>query len=130
VTEQHQIDRVEDLERKAVSMLKEEVELSLKKIVEDLENRFRIMRLYALVCIKLALHMYSRSKFSASDPRLRFHGHATEVFVTRVYDMLPADALKNLHKYDPEVYRKFIEGLYVNVDVTPFLEPPADYRQE
>jgi hypothetical protein len=130
VAEQHQIEMAAEMERKAVSMLQEEADLSLRKIVEDLENRFQLKRLYAMVCIKLALHMYSRSMFSISDPRLRFFGHGTEVFVTRVYDMLPADALKNLHKYDPEVYRKFVEGLYVNIDVAPFLEPPADYRAE
>jgi len=128
VTEQHQTP-VEEMESNAVAILKEEVSLSLTAIAANFENRFRFRRRYSMVAIKLALQIHN-GRYFPIDGRLRFRGKATQVLVTWVYDLLPADALKNLHKYDAAIYRTFIEELYAAIDAAPFLEQPADYRAE
>ncbi len=62
-----------------------------------------------------------------TDTRFRFRGHATEVFVTQIYDLLPINALKGFRKYDQAALKSHIDVLYAHVDLRPYLEQPADY---
>lgn len=134
MAEQNQADRAEVLESACGNALRNEVTAKLHTLTDDVWRILNLGSNYAKPIIKFALHIYM-SNFLHEDGRridgkLRFRTRGIAVFVTKVYDMLPFDALKNFRKYDAEAFRMFIETSYADVDVSPYLEPPADYRPE
>ena len=116
------------LEGLAAEFLKRQVQLQLNALEVEVSSKLDGNRSHANAIIKLALFMYNTRNSDPKENLLRFRGQATRVFTTWVFDRLPVEALKNLAKYDGVIYARVIELRFSEVDVSPYLQPPADYQ--